>query len=55
MRTVDFTHIIEPSMPVYPGTEPPHLKAANTYEHDGFRETLLDAADTDLGFTLTME
>lgn len=42
MRTVDFTHIIEPSMPVYPGTEPPHLKAVNTYEHDGFRETLLE-------------
>ena len=42
MRTVDFTHIIEPSMPVYPGTDPPHLKAANTYEHDGFRETLLE-------------
>ena len=42
MRIADFTHIIEPSMPVYPGTEPPHLKAANTYERDGFRETLLE-------------
>ena len=28
-------------MPVYPGTEPPHLTVANTYETDGFRETLL--------------
>lgn len=42
MRIVDFTHIIEPSMPVYPGTEPPRLKAANTYEENGFRETLLE-------------
>ena len=42
MRIVDFTHIIEPTMPVYPGTEPPHLTAANTYEKDGFRETLLE-------------
>lgn len=42
MRVVDFTHVIEPSMPVYPGTEPPRLKAANTYEEDGFRETRLE-------------
>lgn len=42
MRIIDFTHIIEPSMPVYPGTEPPHLTEANTYERDGFRETLLE-------------
>lgn len=28
-------------MPVYPGTEPPKLKQANTYEKDGFKETLM--------------
>lgn len=41
MRVLDFTHRIEPDMPVYPGTEPPRLSPANTYEKDGFRETLL--------------
>ncbi len=28
-------------MPVYPGTEKPKLMPANTYEKDGFKETLL--------------
>lgn len=42
MTIIDFTHVIEPGMPVYPGTEAPRLKAANTYETDGFRETLLE-------------
>ena len=28
-------------MPVYPGTEPPVLENANTYEKDGFKETKL--------------
>ena len=28
-------------MPVYPGTELPALKQANSYEKDGFKETLL--------------
>lgn len=28
-------------MPVYPGTEPPILAPANTYEKDGFKETLM--------------
>lgn len=41
MRIVDLTHTISENMPVYPGTEPPELAAANTYEKDGFRETLL--------------
>lgn len=41
MRVMDFTHRIEPEMPVYPGTEPPRMAPANTYEKDGFRETLL--------------
>lgn len=42
MRIVDFTHTIEPGMPVYPGTEPPKLRLANSYEKDGFKETLLE-------------
>ena len=41
MKIIDLTHTISEDMPVYPGTEPPVLKPANTYEKDGFRETLL--------------
>ena len=41
MRCIDLTHLISREMPVYPGTEPPRLQAANTYERDGFQETLL--------------
>ena len=41
MRVIDLSHVIEEGMPVYPGTEPPRLEAANTYERDGFRETKL--------------
>ena len=41
MKIIDLTHTISEDMPVYPGTEPPMLKPANTYEKDGFRETLL--------------
>ena len=41
MKVVDLTHTIEENMPVYPGTEGPALLAANSYETDGFRETLL--------------
>ena len=37
---IDLTQLITASMPVYPGTEPPHLTVASTYETDGFRETL---------------
>ena len=40
MKIIDLTHTISEDMPVYPGTEPPMLKPANTYEKDGFRETL---------------
>ena len=40
MKIIDLTHTISEDMPVYPGTEPPVLKPANTYEKDGFRETL---------------
>ncbi len=41
MRVIDLTHMITPDMPVYPGTEPPKFIPANSYEKDGFRETLL--------------
>lgn len=41
MKIIDLTHIISEDMPVYPGTEPPKLQTANTYEKDGFKETLL--------------
>lgn len=41
MKVIDLTHTITPSMPVYPGTEPPQLTPANTYEENGFKETLL--------------
>jgi len=39
MKVIDLTHTIREDMPVYPGTEPPKLEAANTYEKDGFKET----------------
>lgn len=41
MRVIDLTHLISPDMPVYPGTEGPKFSPANTYERDGFQETLL--------------
>ena len=41
MKVYDLTHEICPDMPVYPGTEPPTLTTANTYEKDLFQETLL--------------
>lgn len=41
MRVIDLTHTVKPTMPVYPGTEPPVFAAANSYETDGFKETLL--------------
>ncbi len=41
MRVVDLSHTISETMPVYPGTQPPSLAIGNTYEKDGFRETLL--------------
>lgn len=41
MRVIDLTHTILENMPVYPGTEPPSLTPANSYEKDGFRETRL--------------
>lgn len=41
MRIIDLTHFISEDMPVYPGTEPPKLTPANSYEKDGFKETLM--------------
>ena len=41
MKVIDLTHTIRPDMPVYPGTEQPKFIPANSYEKDGFRETLL--------------
>lgn len=41
MKIIDLTHFISEDMPVYPGTEQPKLKQANTYEKDGFKETLM--------------
>jgi arylformamidase len=41
MKLIDLTHEIEPSMPVYPGTEPPSLTTANTIASNGFAEKKL--------------
>lgn len=41
MKVIDLTHFISPDMPVYPGTEGPKFETANTYEKDGFKETLM--------------
>lgn len=41
MRIIDLTHMMSESMPVYPGTEGPKFEIANTYEKNGFKETLL--------------
>ena len=41
MKVIDLTHTIKENMPVFPGTEPPKLAPASTFETDGFRETLL--------------
>jgi kynurenine formamidase len=41
MKVVDFTHIINNKMPVFPGTPQPQLAPASAFETEGFRETLL--------------
>ncbi|QIB69230.1 cyclase family protein [Aminipila butyrica] len=41
MKIVDLTHFISEDMPVYPGTEGPKFTPANSYEVDGFKETLM--------------
>lgn len=40
MRVIDLTQLISGDMPVFPGTAPANLEVVNTYEKDGFRETL---------------
>ena len=39
MTVIDLTHTIREDMPVYPGTEPPRMETASTYEKDFFKET----------------
>lgn len=41
MKIIDLTHFISEDMPVYPGTEGPKFSPANSYERDGFKETLM--------------
>jgi arylformamidase len=41
MKLIDLSHVIEPNMPVFPGTEAPVLLAANTIAKDGFAEKKL--------------
>jgi arylformamidase len=41
MRIIDLSHTIAPDMPVYPGTLPPTLSSASTFERDRYRETAL--------------
>ena len=41
MRILDLTHTIAERMPVYPGTELPARKQANSDEKGGFKESLL--------------
>lgn len=41
MKIIDLTHFISEDMPVYPGTEGPRFVPANSYETDGFKETLM--------------
>ena len=41
MKVIDLTHTIKEGMPVFPGTESPELLPSNSYEKDGFKETLL--------------
>ncbi|NLY36291.1 MAG: cyclase family protein [Tissierellia bacterium] len=41
MKIIDLTHKISTDMPVYPGMKPPIFEVGNTYEKDGFKETLI--------------
>jgi len=41
MKVIDLTHTIWEKMPVYPGTDTPKFIPANSYEKDGFKETML--------------
>lgn len=41
MKVIDLTHTMKENMPVYPGTDTPKFIPANSYEKNGFKETLL--------------
>ncbi|HPJ26569.1 MAG TPA: cyclase family protein [Synergistaceae bacterium] len=41
LNVIDLTQTICPSMPVYPGTEPPRIEEATTIQKEGFAEKLL--------------
>ena len=41
MRVYDLTHTVRTGMPVYPGTEPPSIRPASSFERDGYRESAL--------------
>ncbi len=41
LRIVDLTHVIQPGMPVYPGTEGPRFEETCSVECDGFAERLV--------------
>ena len=40
-KVIDLTHTVMENMPVFPGTDRPKLETANTYEENGFKETLI--------------
>ncbi len=41
MRTIDLTHLITDYMPVYPGTETPHIKSIAAHQTHGYLEHLV--------------
>jgi arylformamidase len=38
MEIIDLSHLVNPEITVFPGTEPPVIEKANTIENDGFAE-----------------
>ncbi|MDD3031084.1 MAG: cyclase family protein [Atribacterota bacterium] len=42
MKLIDLSHALHTNMPVYPGDEPPEVKANTTIEENGFRETIFN-------------
>lgn len=38
MKVIDLTHVIQPGMTVFPGTEPPVFEVGSSIETDGFEE-----------------
>jgi arylformamidase len=41
VRIVDLSHTLTPTMPVYPGTQPPVFQTASSIEEDGFAERVI--------------